>query len=54
MMAVHVITSAAFWYYQRERGELETPLESLTLLLIDYLAGALLAPVSDEARSSEG
>lgn len=47
LMAVHLIYSAAVWYYQRERDGLEAPLETLSTTLIDYLAGGLLAPVSD-------
>jgi AcrR family transcriptional regulator len=46
LMAVQVIYSAAVWYYQRERGALDAPLASLSATLSDFLAGALLAPVS--------
>jgi hypothetical protein len=45
-MAVQVIYSAAVWYYQRERGAPDAPLASLSATLIDFLAGALLAPMS--------
>jgi AcrR family transcriptional regulator len=46
LMGVQVIYSAAVSYYQRERGALDAPLASLSATLIDFLAGALLAPVS--------
>jgi AcrR family transcriptional regulator len=46
LMAIQVIYSAAAWYYQRERDALRTPLASLSATLVDFLAGALLAPIS--------
>jgi len=46
LMAVQLIYSAAVWYHQRERGELAESLDELASTLVDFLAGALRAPVA--------
>lgn len=46
LMAVQVVYSAATWYHQRERGQLDATPAALTDTLVDFLAGALLAPIS--------
>ena len=48
LMAIQLIYSAAVWYYQRERKALHAPLASHAATLVDFLAGALLAPVSGD------
>src|SRR5262249_45584156 len=36
LLGVQIIYSAAVWYYQRERGALDAPLDSLSATLIDF------------------
>lgn len=50
-MDAHVGHVMAAWYYQRERGETLPSLAMLGDSLIDYLAGGLMAPISNRANT---
>jgi AcrR family transcriptional regulator len=52
LMASQLIHSTGDWYYQRERGETLAPAAELTCTLVDFLAGGLLAPVTQPIAAS--
>ena len=46
LMASQLIHSVGDWYYQREHGDTLAAVDELSGLLVDFLAGGLLAPVT--------
>jgi AcrR family transcriptional regulator len=46
LIGPQLIHSVGDWYYQRERGEALAPVAELAGMLVDFLAGGLLAPVT--------
>jgi AcrR family transcriptional regulator len=51
LMGSQLIHSVGDWYYQRERGEDLAPVAELAGTLVDFLAGGLLAPVTQPSTA---
>lgn len=51
LMASQLIHSVGDWYYQREHGERLAPVDDLAGTLVDFLAGGLLAPVTQRTTT---
>jgi AcrR family transcriptional regulator len=53
LMGSQLIHSVGDWYYQRERGEDLAPVAELAGTLVDFLAGGLLAPVTQQPAARQ-